>query len=240
MKPRTRGTGRKAKTPVAQLKAGQAKAGQTMPGKPAGRRLNPQERERQILEGAVAFFAEHGFAGQTRELTAQLGLSKGLLYRYFKSKDDLIDRIYEEVFLKNWNPNWAKMLTDRRVPLIDRLHAFYAELSVMLHDYAFVRLYLYSGLTGASINQRYWEMVEKSIYHPAINEFRHEFGCPPITEVPVGEPEMELMWSLHGSIFYIGMRKWVYHVQVPVDVAGAVRRIVDSHYAAAKALLAPP
>jgi len=206
----------------------------------AGRRLSPEQRERQIIEGAIAFFAERGFGGQTRELTTQLGLSKGLLYRYFKSKDDLIDRIYEEVFLKNWKPGWSLIIADTSRPLLDRLQELYLGFSQLLHDKAFVRLYLYSGLTGASINKRYWALVEAKIFLPVISEFRREFGRPTTQDEPVSEPEIELMWSLHGSIFYIGLRKWVYQVQVPTDVPGAVRRIVDTHYSAARSLMQGP
>ena len=47
------------------------------------RRLSPEDREQQILEGAVKFFAEKGFSGQTRELALQLGITQPLLYRYY-------------------------------------------------------------------------------------------------------------------------------------------------------------
>ena len=45
------------------------------------------------------------------------------------------------------------------------------------------------------------------------------------------------MWNLHGSIFYIGMRKWVYHVDAPSDIDSAIERIVDGLYLGAKALI---
>jgi len=35
---------------------------------------------------------------------------------------------------------------------------------------------------------------------------------------PMSGPEIELMWSLHGSMFYIGIRKWVYNVGAPGDI----------------------
>ena len=48
---------------------------------------------------------------------------------------------------------------------------------------------------------------------------------------------MELMWSLHGSIFYIGMRKWVYHVTAPSDIDGAVQQLVEGFYANARTMM---
>ena len=60
-------------------------------GKSERVRLLPDDRAQQILSGAILFFAERGFEGQTRELTSRLGISKGLLYRYFPGKEALID-----------------------------------------------------------------------------------------------------------------------------------------------------
>ena len=200
-------------------------------------RLNPDLRAKQILRGAITFFSEHGFSGQTRELTAELGVSKGLLYRYFPSKVALIDRVYEEVFLRRWNPEWEFILTDRSRALIDRLKLFYIDYAEMVREYEWVRIYLFSGLAGASINRKYVNRVVEHIYKRVINEFRHEFGFASIDEIEATEPELELMWNLHGSIFYIGMRKWVYYVDAPSDVNGAIERMVDGLYINAKEVI---
>lgn len=191
------------------------------------RRLAPAERAEQILQGAIEFFAERGFAGQTRELTDRLGISKGLLYRYFPTKDALLEEIYAELFVRRWRPEWAQIIADRSRPLDERLAAFYLDFATLLHDQAFVRIYLFSGLAGATMHERFGNRVAERVFKPVVNELRHAFGFPGIRDVPITEPESELMWSLHGGIFYIGMRKWVYRIAVPRDVDGAVRRMVD-------------
>ncbi len=71
---------------------------------PSRKRLPREERERLIVREAVAFFAEVGFDGQTRELARRIGITQPLLYRYFPSKDALIDRVYQEAYLNRWNP----------------------------------------------------------------------------------------------------------------------------------------
>ncbi len=197
-------------------------------------RLDPDVRAKLILRGAITFFAKHGFSGQTRELAAALGVSKGLLYRYFPSKGALIDRIYAEVFLRRWNPDWESILTDRSRSLGERLKVFYCDYAEIVREYEWVRIYLFAGLANASINRHYVKLVIERIYKPLINEFRHEFGFPAIEDVEVTEPELELMWNLHGSIFYIGMRKWVYGVGTPLDMNGAIERMVEGLYANAK------
>ena len=201
-------------------------------------RLDPELRAQQILDGAISYFAERGFEGQTRELTTRLGISKGLLYRYFPGKDALIDRIYEEVFMGRWSADWDALIADRSIPLPARLRQFYVEYAArMLHNYQWVRIYLLSGLAGASINRRFANFVTEHVFKPVIRELRHEFKLPDITALPVSETELELMWGLHGAIFYIGVRKWVYHVDIPKDAEGAVLLLVDGLYANASKLM---
>lgn len=203
----------------------------------SGKRLAPDQRAEQILKGAIRFFAAHGISGQTRELANELGISKGLLYRYFPSKEALIESVYQEVFLRRWSPAWQAALTDRNRPLIERLKAFYADYAKLPLEYEWGRIYLYAGLAGASINRRYVRLAIERIFKPVIGELRHELGYPPLDRLEMTEPELELMWSLHGSIFYIGMRKWVYHVTAPSDIDGAIEQLVEGFYANAKATM---
>jgi AcrR family transcriptional regulator len=98
-------------------------------------RLSPEARSDLILRGAIRFFAERGFQGQTRDLAEQLGISTGLLFRYFPTKDALIDRIYETLFEGRWKPEWDEILGNRSRDLRERLIEFYLDYSQMLHDY---------------------------------------------------------------------------------------------------------
>ena len=48
------------------------------------------ERREQILEGARRCFAEHGYEGATvAKLEREIGLSRGAIFNYFASKEDL-------------------------------------------------------------------------------------------------------------------------------------------------------
>jgi AcrR family transcriptional regulator len=208
-----------------------------VPKKPRSR-LAPGERSDQILRGAIGFFAERGFGGQTRELASQLGISQGLLYRYFPTKELLIERIYEEVFLRRFKPEWDVDLSNRRVPIRERLIGFYLDYATMLHDYEWGRIYLYSGLGGSGIARRFADHVRGSVFTRVIAELRHEWGLPALAKKPMTEEEEEMMWSLHGSIFYIGVRKSVYHVDPPRDVPATVKQIVENFYSNARAQMA--
>jgi AcrR family transcriptional regulator len=58
-----------------------------------------EERRGQILDAAIKVFAEKGFSEATvDDIVAQAGLSKGALYWYFHSKDELIASILDFIF----------------------------------------------------------------------------------------------------------------------------------------------
>ena len=58
-----------------------------------------EERKKQILEAAISVFARLGFhKARMDDIVEASGLSKGALYWYFDSKDDIIRNIMEYVF----------------------------------------------------------------------------------------------------------------------------------------------
>jgi AcrR family transcriptional regulator len=63
---------------------------------PRWRRL-PEERPGQILEAAVAVFAEHGIAAaKLEEIAIRAGVSKGTIYLYFASKEELFREVVRQ------------------------------------------------------------------------------------------------------------------------------------------------
>jgi TetR/AcrR family transcriptional regulator len=59
---------------------------------PSRRRL-PEARPQQLLDAALALFVEKGFAATRAEEVAQrAGVSKGTLYLYYPSKEELLRR----------------------------------------------------------------------------------------------------------------------------------------------------
>ena len=61
------------------------------------------ERKTQIISAAEGVFTKKGF-GQARmdDIAEETGLSKGTLYLYFKSKDDLIIAILDRIFQREF------------------------------------------------------------------------------------------------------------------------------------------
>src|SRR5713226_9202865 len=92
---------------------------------PKRRRLAPEDREREIIEGSIRFFAEVGFDGGLRDLALRLGITHQNLFRYFPTKEALIERVYKEMYLSRWQPEWETVLRDPAKPLEARLIGFY-------------------------------------------------------------------------------------------------------------------
>ena len=200
------------------------------------KRLAAAERERQILAGAIRYFAEVGFGGRTRELADRLGITQPLLYRYFPTKKDLIERVFAEVFLKRIDPGWAKLIGDRARPLEDRLCEFYRLYSRATYTYEWIRIYMFSALMGNDINRRYIRIVEETILNPICVELRHACGLPAAERAAVRDLELEHVWVMHGGLFYYAVRKYIYRSRVGGDFEAIVRRAVAAMIAGVRAI----
>jgi AcrR family transcriptional regulator len=181
----------------------------------SGRRLSPDDREQEIVREAVSFFAEFGFEGNTRELARRLGITQPLLYRYFPTKDALVEKVYEAVFMRRWNPFWEDLLQDRTKTLHQRLREFYNDYSKVILSYEWVRLFMFAGLKGLDFNTRYLELLRQRVFSVIIGELRVEYQREPVSNVPITTLEVEAVWGLHAAIFYLGVRKFIY--DMPVD-----------------------
>jgi AcrR family transcriptional regulator len=175
---------------------------------PARRRLGVAERERQIVDGAVRFFAEQGFAGQLRDLAGSMGVTHALLYHYFPTKQALIDRVYEELFESCWRSGWDALLDDRRIAVEDKLTAFYEAYVNQTLTREFTRIFVFSGLTDHSITDRFFAMLRARLFPRLIRETRRHRGSA--SRAKASTRELELLAGLHGGFFYIAMRRWIY------------------------------
>lgn len=186
------------------------------------RRLPPAERRQQIVDEAVCFFAEVGLEGNTRELARRLGVTQSLIFNYFATKDDLIDAVYQKVYIGRLSPDWPERLTDRSVPLRQRLLAFYSEYSALIFEREWMRIFMFSGLAGASLNHRYLEHLGNVILLPLLSE-TEALACK---DTP---PKMEDVWNLHGGIVYIGIRQHIYQMPEPAKPQEEIARAIDKY-----------
>jgi len=175
-------------------------------------RMERHAREALIVEQAIAFFAEQGLEGKTRDLAERIGITQPLLYRYFPSKESLIERVYQEIYVSRWNPDWETLIADRDQSLSARMIHFYRAYAEAIYDYNWVRIFVFSGLKGANINDRYLAHVRAKLLEPLCTEMRHDFALPSPAEAPITDEEVELAWGLHGMFFYRAIRHFVYNL----------------------------
>lgn len=192
-----------------------AKARDTALTKQTRTRLNPREREKEIIEGAALYFSEVGFDGSMRDLAARLGISHALLFRYFPTKEDLVDRVYDRIFLSAWDPEWDTLLNDHTMSLSLRLAGFYTRYLAAIDNPVWVRTFIYAGLAGFNINKRYLQMIRRKVIEPVAKELnRRAKGDGAL----LSDAAVQLSWGLHGEIFYFAIRRWVYGVKVEGNV----------------------
>jgi AcrR family transcriptional regulator len=175
---------------------------------PKRRRMSTTDRKRQILDRAIQYFAKHGIDGQLRNLTKGLGITHTLLYHYFPTKEALIKAVYEDVFESRWKSEWEHLLDDKKYSPEEKLNAFYIDYSNTVLTYDFVRILIFSGLSDHSISDRFFELLRSRLLPRLIRETRKYCGRTSKSKPTLRE--LELLMGLHGGIFYIGMRRWIY------------------------------
>jgi len=185
-------------------------------------RLAPEAREAMILDAAIDFFAENGFAAQTRELADRIGVSQGLIFRYFATKEMLVDCVYQKTFEARWDSRWDEMLLDRSVPIRDRLVGFFLSYINAIDDSVWIRIVMYSSLAGWDLARRYIsEHVDKLMV-----VMSQEMAASLEMDV---ELDSELIWHLQSTFIYYLVRKHIHKTPVCEDKAAMVERLVDAY-----------
>lgn len=200
------------------------------PTEPSPRRVRmaADEREKMILDAAVRFFARHGFSAQIRDLARELGISQGLIYRYFRSKQALIERVYEHSFLQRWDPEWERTIRDRTRALGVRLRVFYTGYLAAIDDPDWIRLVMYSGLEGNDLTRRYIQDQVTELLDLIARECRTGVAGSGEEDGPASEAELERIWHLHSTFIYYLIRKRIFGTQVMQDPDLVVAVAVES------------
>ena len=189
-------------------------------------RLSPQTRERMILDAAIDFFAEEGFRAQTRALADRIGVSQSLIYRYFGSKENLIERVYEKTFLSRWNPAWEETLADRSRPLRERLQEFFRSYLVAVDDRNWIRVAMHSSLEGSDLTKRYIQGHVTRLLGKIALELRSEAEAKKKHEL--SPMELELAWHLHSTVIYYLIRKHIHGTAVSLQTDDIADMIVNN------------
>ena len=180
-----------------------------------------------ILESATRFFAKRGFGANIRDLAEESGVSQALIFKYFGTKENLVNRVFERTFLQRWRPEWEDILRDKNTPLPQRLEQFYLSYLRTVDDYIWIRVALFSGLAGNNLTSRYIQRHVADLMEIIARELRIERGEPEEGEISL--TDLENVWLLHSTFIYYLIRKHIFQTQIEKDRAVLVRNVVSSY-----------
>jgi AcrR family transcriptional regulator len=185
-------------------------------------RLPAGERRAAIIREAAVFFAEEGFSASTSDLAERLGVRQALLYKYYPSKEALLEAIFETVFSEQLSSETKSVLSDRSKPLVDRICSVYADY-VRQRNGIGVRLFLRAALDSYSLPKRMAEAQRSKLINPLLAELRHDCGLQPLAKQPMLIGEYELALMLHGAVVFNQMRTHVFRLFPVEHVPDAIR-----------------
>ncbi len=232
--------------PTRRPKASPAARKKTRTAAPAPKprqRMQPEDRERMIIKEATRYFAEVGLNGGTLELARRMDITQPLLYKYFPTKEAMIERVFEGLFPGHWDPRWEDLLDDRSLPLPDRLKRFYKDYAKLVLTYEHVRLFLFSGLGNFTYNARYYSILTQRIFTRIVRALRADAAGPgaAASRKPITARELEIAQSLHAAVYQICFRRWIHSEPLRMDIDALIDLKVDLFLLGARALLqAPP
>ncbi|NOY96646.1 MAG: TetR/AcrR family transcriptional regulator [Chlorobi bacterium] len=134
-----------------------------------------QEKRKLILDTALELFAENGFhATSISQIAKKAGISKGLSYNYFKSKNEILDEIIKHSFssiYENFDLNHDGVLTEKEFIFFLR------------QSFKLVRE-----------NLRHWKLYFSLILQPKVSEsFKDEY-------IKIGQPMFKMIYDFIVSM----------------------------------------
>ena len=173
-----------------------------------------------------AAWAKNGLSAQIRDLAKSIGVSQALIFKYFESKENLVECVYKEIFLDHWNDDWEREMVDRTIPLKERLVRFYLQYMVVINDYNWIRICLQASLSNQDLTRRYINEYLNRILEIIALEIRAEGGSH--SQAKPTEWEVEKVWIVHSAIAYYSVRNNVHQTAIMGDPRQYVCQVIDT------------
>jgi AcrR family transcriptional regulator len=117
--------------------------------------MRSKSREK-ILEAALELFAQESFHGATvSKLARKAGVSKGLIYNYFDSKEDLLLRLFDHLLAVSE----ADMMPDAALPAAERFR--------MITEASFALI---------ESQDKHWRFATTIIVQPDVQAIIHDYS----------------------------------------------------------------
>jgi len=183
----------------------------------------PTDRRRELVRAAIRVFARKGFhAARVGDIAEEAGVAHGLLYHYFRSKEEVLETIFRET--------WARLVAETTrieesgAPLSEQIRRFaLIFLGSWLITPSLVRVIIREVARSPEVNNRVDEIRDVFLGLGRMLEAAKERG-----ELREGADTRLATWVLYGALEEI-LTGWVLG-QLPgeeADVERAVASVVD-------------
>lgn len=208
------------------LKAAKGSVRGPQPARKRAKRLPAETRKAIILKEASDFFAENGFAASTRDLADRIGVRQALLYKYFPSKEALIEAIFERVIAERDDSPKGALNTDTTIPLADRILDFYGHVATIA-DGSGVRLISRAVMEDLPVGMKLTAYLKQKLFLPILKELRGLEKAPTIEDRPMTIGEYELLLLMHTNALFFLLRRNLRNHPLPADPQLVIRLDID-------------
>jgi AcrR family transcriptional regulator len=183
-----------------------------MPAKVLKWERRPDERPNELLDAALRIFAERGYANtRLEDIAAAVGVTKGTIYHYFETKEDLLRKAIEHNHQRVFLP-LEKGIRDRKGPVSATIRlflrrAFGGELDQTRQS---VLTLLVQGVSREAphVYQRWleagparaWQLLAELIEEgKASGEFRNDVDSDVTARIAISGLILQLAWQQFGK-----------------------------------------
>ena len=135
------------------------------------KKLNLPEKEQKILEAAIDVFSERGFSGSTTsEIAKRAGVAEGTIFRYFKTKKDILRGVLIQMLNLAGEPIIVEgvrkiLLNTENKDLREVLKAFVKDrLEVLESVFPMIKIIITEALYHDDIREAFFQNIVSKIF----------------------------------------------------------------------------
>lgn len=197
------------------------------------RNLPAHERRQELLEAAIDIYAQKGMAITVQELADRVHVTQPLVHRYFPTKIDLLTAISDVVQNGQWDTRWREIITDQSTSFPERIERFYSYYLPIIYKPRWFRAFMFLSLSDPTFARAYLNKFKENLFSEIVAGARRHFGFPTTEDRPATEREYELVWSMHSSLIYAGIRFSIYEIAPGADMEIVMKDQVKAYLSVA-------
>ncbi|WP_286884554.1 TetR/AcrR family transcriptional regulator [Aneurinibacillus sp. UBA3580] len=165
------------------------------------------EKQRRIMEAAIALFAEKGFhASSTSEIARRAGVAEGTIFKHFKTKKDLLYALIGPMFIKFASPlilKDVKQIINEDLPAKEVILKLYRNrLALLEENWPRMRIVLQEALFHPDIMNALLENLVKDARGLAEASVKNRIEQSEFRPLPVKAITRAIFSTMLGYVFF--------------------------------------